>query len=33
VCEYVLLLAERLAKHFNLEPRSGIEELRSSLPH
>ena len=32
VCEYVLLLAERLAKHFNLEPRSGIEKLRSSLP-
>ena len=32
VCEYVLLLAERLARHFNLQPQSGIDKLRIVTP-
>ena len=32
VCEYVLLLAARLTKRFDLEPKPGIGKLRSSLP-
>jgi len=32
VCEYAVLLAQRLTSHFGLEPSAEIDKLRSSLP-